>query len=161
MNELKQFIINYRFPYTNDEISKLAKIFEVINDIIYEKISLDKLNVEYIDYLSEKNIITIPIHDLIITYINYVRYGHILNNDSKKALNKLLENVVFNLRRIDEEYKNCALCKRLMESDFLIDNLNDDEIKSLVEIIINSNIDELEKDKLLIAISLNINSFVK
>lgn len=157
---LKNFINNYHFPYLKEELEMFSIILKKIINILYNNANLGVLDSREIIFLKEKKLLDLARADLIISYIDYIKNGYILKDETKNKIYKLLENIAFNLRGIDDEWKNANLCNKLLHVPLDIKNMNQNEIKVLVNMISNSNINDYEKEELLINLSLNLNSNV-
>ena len=70
----------------------------------------------------------------------------------------MLNDVAIKLKELEDNWKNYDICNNMLQNNTLICDMNENEINSLVNMIINSNKTDLEKEKLLITISLNIHS---
>ena len=159
-DRIKAFIKDYYFPYSDDDLKELGTIFEKITKILYGNNDLDCLEETEIIFLNKKDFLAYTDANLIILYINYVKEGLNIGR-AKEKINLLLENVVVDIRKIDEEWKNINVCNKILQDSKKINDMNENEIRSLVNMIINSNISDSLKEDFLINISLNINHFAK
>ncbi len=155
-DSIKKFVNNFQFSYSDEELNKLAMIFDKIIKILYGNETLSILDKDDINHLKEQKLIEEIVGSLLIVYLGYVKSGGILKDDVKAKLYKMLEDVVVNLRKIDEKYQQAHMCNKLLQKETNINDLDEKDITILVNMIINSNISENEKEDLLMNISLSL-----
>ncbi len=160
-DNLKKFVSNFQFSYSEEELNTLAIIFDKIIKILYGNENLSVLEKSDINYLKDQKLVEEIVGNLIIVYIGYVKSGAVLKDDAKTKLYKMLEDIVINLRKINEKYQQARMCNKLLQNETNVNDLDEKDITTLVNMIINSNTNEKEKEDLLVNVSLSIHHETK
>ena len=155
-DKIKEFISNYDFEYTDKELNELLIIFGKVVNIMYGKDNIGVLNKSDIDYLKEKELIDDTVCNSITQYINHGKNGLEIKEKEEIKLNKTLAQIAISIRKVDKKWQQANMCNKLLREEMNINNLSEREIAVLVNMIIDSNKDEIEKEELLINLSLNL-----
>ncbi len=154
-DKLKSLIKN--FLYENEE-DKLGEELGKILSILYGKKSLTSLNENDFNYLNKKNIISDSENNILKLYYNIMIKGSLLSSSSIENMHKILEEVALKFKKINEEWNTIDTCNKILKLSKDFNDLNENEINSIINLILNSNIDGDEKVNLLIDLSLSLSN---
>lgn len=154
-DKLKSLINN--FLYENEE-DKLGEELGKILSILYGKKSLTLLNENDFNYLNKKNIISDSENNILKLYYNIMTKGNLLSSSSIENMHKILEEVALKFKKINEEWNTINTCNKILKLSKDFNDLNENEINSIINLILNSNIDGDEKVNLLIDLSLSLSN---